>query len=55
MTDNSLDVTRREFFGMTASAVFLYGFHLPTSTANAQSNAGPSRPTHSSGSTRRVW
>lgn len=38
------DVTRREFFGMTAGAVFLYGFHLPTSTANAQSNAGPFAP-----------
>jgi isoquinoline 1-oxidoreductase beta subunit len=43
MADN-LDLTRREFFGMTASAVFVYGFHLPTSTANAQSNAGPFAP-----------
>jgi isoquinoline 1-oxidoreductase beta subunit len=38
------DVTRREFFCMTAGAVFVYGFHLPTNTANAQSNAGPFAP-----------
>jgi isoquinoline 1-oxidoreductase subunit beta len=44
MTDNSLDVTRREFFGMTASAVFVYGFQLPTNTAKAQSNAAPFAP-----------
>jgi hypothetical protein len=44
MADDSLDVTRREFFGMTASAVFVYGFQLPTNSANAQSNAGPFAP-----------
>jgi isoquinoline 1-oxidoreductase beta subunit len=44
MTHDSLDVTRREFFGMTASAVFVYGFQLPTNTANAQSNAVPFAP-----------
>ena len=38
------DVTRREFFGMTASAVFLYGFHLPASTANAQPGTGAFAP-----------
>jgi isoquinoline 1-oxidoreductase beta subunit len=38
------DVTRREFFGMTAGAVLVYGFHLPVSTANAQSKVGPVAP-----------
>ena len=26
---NAQELTRREFFGLTASAVFLYGFHVP--------------------------
>jgi isoquinoline 1-oxidoreductase subunit beta len=38
------DVSRREFFGMTAGAVFAYGFHLPVSTATAQSKVGPFTP-----------
>ena len=38
------DVTRRDFFGMTAGAVFLYGFHVPASTANDAPKGGPFAP-----------
>lgn len=34
MSNNQMDLTRRDFFGMTAGAVFLYGFQLPASGAN---------------------
>lgn len=34
MSENPSELTRREFFGMTASAAFLYGFHVPTGTAS---------------------
>ena len=43
-------MTRREFFGMTASAVFVYGFHVPASTAAAASKVRRSRRTRSSAS-----
>lgn len=39
MSDTSLDLSRREFFGMTASAVFLYGFHLPGNATDAPRSA----------------
>lgn len=34
MSENPSELTRREFFGLTASAVFVYGFQVPTSTAS---------------------
>lgn len=34
MSENPSDLTRREFFGMTASTVFLYSFHVPTGDAS---------------------
>ncbi len=33
MSENPTELTRREFFGLTASAVFVYGFHVPASGA----------------------
>jgi isoquinoline 1-oxidoreductase beta subunit len=33
MSNSPADLTRREFFGMTAGAAFLYGFHVPISSA----------------------
>jgi isoquinoline 1-oxidoreductase subunit beta len=35
MSDKHLDLTRREFFGLTTSAVFLYGFQVPFGRANS--------------------
>ena len=33
MSKNDGELTRREFFGLTASAVFVYGFHVPAQAA----------------------
>jgi isoquinoline 1-oxidoreductase subunit beta len=38
------EVSRREFFGMTAGAAFLYGFHVPAGSANDAPKAGPFAP-----------
>jgi len=38
------EVSRREFFGMTAGAVFLYGFHVPRSGASEAPQAAPFAP-----------
>src|SRR5262245_5041738 len=38
------EVSRREFFGMTAGAVFVYGFYLPTSATAAAATAAPFAP-----------
>ena len=35
------EVSRREFFGMTAGAAFLYGFHVPASSASEAPKAAP--------------
>ena len=35
------EVSRREFFGMTAGAAFLYGFHVPASSASEAPKAPP--------------
>jgi isoquinoline 1-oxidoreductase beta subunit len=35
MSENPTELTRREFFGLTAGAVFVYGFHVPASAAGA--------------------
>ncbi len=34
MSENELDLTRRGFLGITASAAFLYGFHVPAAAAS---------------------
>lgn len=44
MSDNSAELTRREFFGMTAGAVFVYGFHVPTAGAAAAPKDSPFTP-----------
>jgi isoquinoline 1-oxidoreductase beta subunit len=38
------EVSRREFFGMTAGAVFLYGFHVPAGSASEAPQRAPFTP-----------
>ena len=44
MSDDSAELTRREFLGMTASAVFLYGFDVPLSHASEAPKTAPFAP-----------
>lgn len=44
MHAGDLDLTRREFFAMTASAAFLYGFHVPAGAASDAPKGAPFAP-----------
>jgi isoquinoline 1-oxidoreductase beta subunit len=44
MHNDASDLTRREFFGMTASAVFLYGFNVPAGDASEASQRATFAP-----------
>lgn len=41
MSNHELDLTRREFFAMTAGAAFVYGFHIPTGDASESTTFAP--------------
>ena len=44
MRQDNVELTRREFVGMTAGAVFVYGFHVPASNANDAAKSEPFAP-----------
>jgi isoquinoline 1-oxidoreductase beta subunit len=44
MRDDTADLTRRQFFGAAAGAIFLYGFHVPLGAASEALKAAPFAP-----------